>query len=73
MDLAREIRNERSLVYVACTRARDELYIHFDEELSSMLTERNDYAQYDLLYESFKPNYKDVEVFQEFYQRDYSV
>lgn len=72
MDLAREIRNERSLVYVACTRARDELYIHYDEELSSMLTERNDYAQYDLLYESFKPNYKDVEVFQEFYQRDYS-
>lgn len=71
MDLAREIRNERSLVYVACTRAKDELYVHFDEELSSMLTERNDYAQYDLLYESFKPNYRDVEVFQEFYQKEY--
>lgn len=70
MDVAREIRNERSLVYVACTRARDELHIHYNDKLSSILTPQNNYLAYDMMYENFKPNYLDVEVFQEFYQGD---
>ena len=70
MDVAREIRNERSLIYVACTRAKDELHIHYNDKLSSILTPNNEYLAYDMMYENFKPNYLDVEVFQEFYQGD---
>lgn len=67
LDFARELRNERSLVYVACTRAKDELHIYYNESLSSLLTDKNYYQQYDMMYESFKPDYRDVEKFQEFY------
>lgn len=70
MDVAREIRNERSLVYVACTRAKEELHIHFNEELSSILTSQNDFLRFDMMYENFKPNYMDVEVFQQFYTEE---
>lgn len=70
MDVAREIRNERSLVYVACTRAREELHIHYNDELSSILTGKNEFLEFDMLYENFKPNYMDVEVFQEFYDKE---
>lgn len=70
MDAAREIRNERSLVYVAATRAKDELHIYYNSQLSSLLTSHNEYRQYDMMYESFKPNYRDVEVFLEFCSRE---
>lgn len=70
LDAAREVRNERSLVYVASTRAKNELHIHYNRELASVLTSDNQYLNLDMMYESFRPNYQDVEVFQEFYRKD---
>lgn len=70
LDAAREVRNERSLVYVAATRAKSELHIHFNKELATVLTRDNFYSKYDIIYETFKPTYSDVEVFQDFYRSD---
>lgn len=70
MDLAREIRNERSLLYVAATRAKEELHIHYNDELSSMLCGVNEYNRFDMLYEGFQPTYNDVEVFQEWFSKE---
>ena len=68
IDIAREIRNERSLVYVACTRAKEGLYIyHTPGNLSTLFTSQNNYAAYDELYASYQDDYSDVEVFQEFF------
>lgn len=72
LELAREIRNERSLVYVASTRAKDELHIRYNTSLSSLLTEHNYYQQYDMMYESFKPDYNDVLEFQKFYAGEHN-
>lgn len=72
LDVAREIRNERSLVYVAATRAKDELHVHFNKDLATILTGNNYYTKFDMLYENFKQNYTDVETFQEFYRRKLS-
>lgn len=70
MDAAREIRNERSLVYVAATRAKSELHIHYNKELASVLTSTNTYKDLDMVYQGFIPDYSDVEVFQEFYRKE---
>lgn len=68
IDYAREIRNERSLVYVACTRAKEKLTIYSNKgELSTLFTPNNVYGQYDALYKQYQDNYNDVEVFQQFY------
>lgn len=67
IDIAREIRNERSLVYVACTRAKEKLVIyHQTDGLSSLFTTNNRYVKYDELYRGYKDTYSDVEVFTEF-------
>ena len=68
IEKAREIRNERSLVYVACTRAKQELYISYNNELSSLFSGVNLYKRYDTLYQTYKPVYPDVEAFQDFYK-----
>ena len=70
MDAAREVRNERSLVYVAATRAKTELHIHYNEELASIMTSVNEYSNLDFIYENYKQSYSDVEVFQDFYRRE---
>lgn len=70
MDAAREVRNERSLVYVAATRAKTELHIHYNEELASILTSVNEYSNLDFIYENYQQSYSDVEVFQDFYRRE---
>ena len=67
VDSAREIRNERSLVYVGKTRAKHKLYIHYSNELSSMFTDRNAYDVLDAEYESYTPSYSDVKVFESFF------
>lgn len=67
IDIAREIRNERSLVYVACTRAKEKLVIyHTEGQLSSLFTTNNIYVKYDELYSGYRDTYSDVEVFTEF-------
>ena len=67
VDVAREIRNERSLVYVACTRAKEKLVIYHNEgELSSLFTPVNEYSSYDAIYAEYRDDYSDAEVFREF-------
>lgn len=71
IDIAREVRNERSLVYVACTRAKEKLVIyHQPGNLSSLFTPTNNYEAYDQAYASYKEEFNDVEVFQNFFSTD---
>lgn len=68
MEQAREIRNERSLLFVAATRARENLTITYNEQISSMLGDINMFARYDELFAIDRPQYNDVEEFRNFYK-----
>lgn len=68
LEKARDIRNERSLLFVAATRAKENLYITYYGEKSSMLTPINVYERYDDLYNTCQTMYPDVEAFEEFYK-----
>ena len=68
MEKAREIRNERSLLFVAATRAKETLTITYTGTKTSMLTPMNEFEQYDKLYTHFQANYPDVEAFEQFYK-----
>lgn len=68
MEKAREIRNERSLLFVAATRAKERLFITYTGTKSSLLTPINAYEQYDKLYTKFQVSYPDVEAFEAFYK-----
>jgi DNA helicase-2/ATP-dependent DNA helicase PcrA len=70
IDAAREIQNERSLVFVGVTRARSELYIHYRNELSSLFTEANEFESLDRIREVADMDYLDVDVFDEFIRDD---
>lgn len=67
VDAARDVRNERSLVYVAATRAKKALHIHYKKELASLFTTHNNYYALDKAYEAYVDDYRDVEVFQHFF------
>lgn len=69
MDAAREIRNERALVYVASTRAKNDLHVYYSEAygLSSLFTGVNEFTTMDEYYKQHKLVYEDVEAFKEFY------
>lgn len=64
MEKAREIRNERSLVYVACTRAKSELHIYC-HSLSTLMSGINYFSEYDDLYKT-RVHYEDVLYFEKF-------
>lgn len=68
MDAAREIRNERCLVFVANTRAKEELHIYSQGTLSALFTTNNPYAGLDAIYESTEETFEDIKAFEEFYQ-----
>ena len=68
MEKAREIRNERSLLFVAATRAKENLIITYNGVKTSMLTPMNVFESYDKLYTQFQLAYPDVEAFEEFYK-----
>lgn len=68
IEKAREIRNERSLLFVAATRAKENLTITYSGTKTSMLTPMNAFEQYDKLYTQFQMAYPDVEAFEEFYK-----
>lgn len=68
MEKAREIRNERSLLFVAATRAKENLIITYNGVKTSMLTPMNAFESYDKLYTQFQLAYPDVEAFEEFYK-----
>lgn len=67
MDAAREIRNERSLVFVAITRAKRLLHVHHTKDLSSLFTGDNKFAGLDAHYEHSKEEYDDVGAFVKFF------
>lgn len=66
MDAARTIREERSLCYVACTRAKEQLNIVFEGEPSAMLMGENPYSQYDSVYQYYKVTGDDISAFEHF-------
>ena len=67
LDAAREIRNERSLCYVAVTRARENVVIQYKKEPSPLLLGENPYTDLDELYATYETNEDDdVRAFNEF-------
>lgn len=68
LEKAREIRNERSLLFVAATRAKNHLTIAYSGQKTTMLSPINYYEAYDKLYSQFKTEYADVEAFEDFYK-----
>lgn len=69
MDAAETIRSERSLVYVSCTRAKEELHICYTESLAPLFKpDENPYAGFDNCYFTNKIDYHDVDAFKEFYK-----
>jgi hypothetical protein len=65
-DVACDIRSERNLLYVACTRAKDSLTITFSSGEPAKLLARpdlNDYIEYDRVYEEAKKDYDDAAEF----------
>jgi DNA helicase-2/ATP-dependent DNA helicase PcrA len=69
MDAARAIREERSLCFVACTRAREELNIIYNDKPSSMLLGENQYAMFDSVYSYYKTVGDDINSFEKFTER----
>lgn len=66
MDAAREIRNERSLCYVALTRARDNVYIVHNGTPASMLLKENEFESFDETYKRYKLTSDDIGAFNDF-------
>lgn len=66
LDAARTIREERSLCYVACTRAKDELHIIYNTKPAPMLMGNNPYEQYDDVYRYYKSPGNDIVEFENF-------
>jgi len=69
-EASKSLRNERSLVYVATTRAKEKLVIQYSEDLSPLLdTDRlNTYKEYDDIYTNNQHMEMDIESFIEFCQ-----
>lgn len=70
VDAARSIREERSLCYVACTRAKEELYIVTDgQEISPIMLGKSDYSDLDFFYNHNINIGDDVTAFVDFSKR----
>lgn len=68
-EAAKQVRAERSLVYVAATRAREELYIHYSHVGTiAPLFRPNDsrYDKLDAIYEGDVSQYDDIDAFKSF-------
>lgn len=66
IDAARAIREERSLCYVACTRAKSELYIVYNEQPTPIILGDNPYEVYDKLYTLYRSSGDDISAFTRF-------
>ena len=67
VEAAREIRNERSLCYVAATRARESLIIQYRNVLSPLYKPMSDdYDEFDEIYKCNMHTETDIEAFDEF-------
>lgn len=67
LEKAREIRNERSLLFVAATRARHKLVITYSGAKSLILASYNAFERFDDLYTQQQNTFPDVEAFEEFF------
>ena len=68
LDAAKDIRNERNLLFVGCTRAKRKLTITYSNELTSLLTKgKNKYKMYDDEYKKSSRDVKDNNV-ERFYE-----
>lgn len=66
LEAAIALRNERNLLYVACTRARSELYLSYNEKLSDLITGETSYSYLDKIYETSKTEFDEIPKFLEF-------
>ena len=66
MDAARAIREERSLCYVACTRAKEELHIVYNNKPAVMLLGENPYTNFDDMYRYYSVKGDDITEFKRF-------
>lgn len=66
MDAARAVREERSLCYVACTRAKEELHIIYNDKPSSVLIGENAYQEFDQIYSYYSVTGDDIRAFTKF-------
>jgi len=66
IDAAREVRNERFLMFVAVTRAKSHLNIFHNGELTKLLQGKPCYTALDTTFAGFKEQYSDVELFKVF-------
>lgn len=66
MEKARDIRNERCLLFVAATRAKEKLVITYSGEPSPLIRGYNTFQQYDNLYSDCRRIYPDAEAFEAF-------
>ena len=67
IEKARDIRNERCLLFVAATRAREHLTVSYNGEESPLLqSQYNLFQQYDVLYKDHRLVYNDAEAFVDF-------
>ncbi|MCM1218885.1 MAG: ATP-dependent helicase [Lachnospiraceae bacterium] len=66
MDAARAIREERSLCYVACTRARNELHIVYNNKPAVTLLGENPYGNFDDIYRYYSAKGNDISAFNKF-------
>lgn len=69
MDAARAVREERSLCYVACTRAKEELHIIYNNKPAPLLMGQNPYGQFDDVYKYYKNTGDDIKAFENFCER----
>lgn len=70
MEKARDIRNERCLLFVAATRAKENLTITYTGEMSPLIRGYNVFQQYDHLYSDCRRLYPDAEAFEGFLSFD---
>ena len=66
MDAARTLREERSLAYVACTRAKEELHIVYNTRLSPIIQGSDQYKDFDEIYSYYKHQGDDIQAFLNF-------
>ena len=64
-EAAKEVRNERNLLYVAVTRAKENVYISYHLNLTELIENPidNSYSYLDNIYNHMKKDYDDVNAF----------
>lgn len=64
-EAAKELRNERNLLYVAVTRAKENVYISYHSNLTELIANSRDnsYSYLDNIYNNTKKDYDDVGAF----------